>query len=171
MHDVCMCVKSKSYLDNVELFERLKFRRGLSSGPRCIEMLSKSSIPPKSTSRRYSGVWSEANVGFLYNFSSSDEQTTDTELAAIAADAIHGCRINPKPLNTPAANGIPSKLYMLANRKFKRMRRTVLRDKSKHATTSSKSFCVGRIRAKLNFSMLYKLENKKVPRIDRYLPA
>lgn len=88
----------------------------------------------------YSGVCSEANVGFLYNFNISDEQTTETELSAIAADAIHGCSVMPNGLNTPAANGIPSKLYMLANKKFKRIRRTVRRDRSKHATTSSRSF-------------------------------
>lgn len=112
----------------------------MSSGPRCIEIASKSSMPPKSTSRKYSGVCSEAIVGFLYNLSNSDEHTTDTELAAIAADAIHGCNIRPDQLNAPAANGMPSKLYILAKRKFNRMRRTVFRDRSRHATTSSKSF-------------------------------
>lgn len=113
----------------------------MSSGPRCIEIVSKSSIPPKSTSLKYSGVWSDADVGFLYNLSRSDEQTTDTELAAIAADAIQGCKINPNGLKTPAANGIPNKLYILAKQKFKRILRTVRLDKSKQATTSSKSFC------------------------------
>lgn len=89
---------------------------------------------------KYSGVCSSVAVGFLYNFSNNEEQTTDTELAAIAADAIHGCNIKPNALNAPAANGMPSKLYMLANRKLRRIRRTVRRDKSKQATTSSKSF-------------------------------
>lgn len=135
-----------TYLDSVELFDRLKFRRGISSGPRCTEIESRSRMPPMSTSRKYSGVCSEAIVGFLYSFSSNDEHTTDTELAAIAADAIHGCNMIPNPLNAPAANGMPSRLYMLANRKFRRMRRTVLRDRSRQATTSSKSFCKGKER-------------------------
>lgn len=90
---------------------------------------------------KYSGVCNDASDGFLYIFSSNDEHTTDTELAAIAADAIHGWRVMPKLLNKPAASGIPTKLYMLANRKFKRMRRTVRRERSRHATTSNKSFC------------------------------
>lgn len=105
-----------------------------------MEMLSKSNDPPNSTSRKYSGVWSDAVVGFLYNFNSNDEHTTDTELAAIAADAIHGCRIKLKALNTPAANGMPSRLYILAKKKFNRIRRTVRLDRSKQATTSNKSF-------------------------------
>lgn len=129
-----------TYFDSVELFEWPKLGRGISSGPRCIEILSKSSEPPNSISRRYSGVCSEANVGFLYNLRRRDEHTTDTELAAIAADAIHGCSTKPKWLKAPAANGMPSKLYILAKKKFKRIRRTVRRDKSKQATTSNKSF-------------------------------
>lgn len=84
-------------------------------------------------------------VGLRYHFSSNDEHTTDTELAAIAADAIHGCNTKPNELNAPAANGMPSKLYMLANRKLRRMRRTVRRDRSKQATTSNKSFCGNQI--------------------------
>ena len=48
----------------------------------------------------------------------------------------------PKGLRTPAAMGIPSKLYMLANKKFNRIRFTVFLDRSKHATTSSKSFLI-----------------------------
>lgn len=47
----------------------------------------------------------------------------------------------PKGLNTPAAIGIPIKLYILANKKLSLIRRTVLLDKSKQATTSSRSFC------------------------------
>lgn len=142
---VCVCEKPTkiwkiTYLDNVELFEWPKFGRGMSSGPRCIDILSKSNDPPACNSRRYSGVSSAVLVGFLYNFNSNDEHTTDTELAAMAADAIHGCNTKPNALNAPAANGIPSKLYMLAKKKFNRILRTVRRDKSKQATTSSKSF-------------------------------
>lgn len=138
--ECCVLDCSKTYFDNVELFELLKLERGISSGPRCNEILSRSSGGPSSTSLKYSGVCSSANVGFLYNFNIRDENTTDTELAAIAADAIHGCSIKPNTLNTPAANGMPSRLYMLAKKKFKRIRRTVRLDKSKQATTSSKSF-------------------------------
>lgn len=47
----------------------------------------------------------------------------------------------PKELNTPAAIGIPIKLYILANKKLSLIRRTVLLDKSKQAITSSRSFC------------------------------
>lgn len=88
----------------------------------------------------YSGVCSEAKVGFLYIFNINDEQTTETELIAIAADAIQGCNIIPNELKIPAAKGIPNRLYMLANRKFNRIRRTVRLERSKHATTSSRSF-------------------------------
>lgn len=49
---------------------------------------------------------------------------------------------SPKELKTPAAKGIPNKLYIDANKKFKRIRLTVFRDKSKHATTSSRSFLI-----------------------------
>lgn len=99
-----------------------------------------SSVPPLSTSFLYSGVCKEANEGFLYNFNSNDEQTTDTELAAIAAEAIHGSRTKPKGVKTPAANGIPNKLYILAKRKLSRIRFTVFRLRSRHETTSRRSF-------------------------------
>ncbi|KAF4524797.1 hypothetical protein B566_EDAN010172 [Ephemera danica] len=69
-----------------------------------------------------------------------EEQTTETELSAMAADAIQGCRWNPRGLNTPAARGIPTRLYMLAKMKFIRIRRTVFRDKSKQPITSRRSF-------------------------------
>lgn len=36
-----------------------------------------------------------------YSLSSSDRQTTDTEEAAMAADAIHGWSSTPKGVNTP----------------------------------------------------------------------
>jgi len=49
--------------------------------------------------------------------------------------------MNPKGLNTPAATGMPTRLYILANRKFRRILRTVFRDRSKQPITSSKSFC------------------------------
>lgn len=45
-----------------------------------------------------------------YNFNKSELPTTETELNAIAADAIQGWRVNPSGLNIPAAIGIPSKL-------------------------------------------------------------
>lgn len=48
----------------------------------------------------------------------------------------------PNGLSTPAAIGMPNKLYMLANKKFNRMRFTVFLDRSKHATTSNKSFLI-----------------------------
>lgn len=50
--------------------------------------------------------------------------------------------IIPKGLKTPAAIGIPRRLYMLAKRKFNRILLTVFLDKSRHATTSSKSFLI-----------------------------
>lgn len=50
--------------------------------------------------------------------------------------------ISPKELKTPAAKGIPNKLYMDAKKKFKRIRLTVFLDKSKHATTSNRSFLI-----------------------------
>jgi len=40
-------------------------------------------------------------VLMTYSFNSSDRTTTDTDEAAIAADAIHGCSTNPAGLNTP----------------------------------------------------------------------
>ena len=46
----------------------------------------------------------------LYSLSSSEEQTTDTELSAIAADPIHGCSLMPHGLKTPAATGMPTRL-------------------------------------------------------------
>ena len=36
-----------------------------------------------------------------YNFRSKDEQTTDTEEAAMAAEAIQGCRDQPNGTNIP----------------------------------------------------------------------
>lgn len=80
-----------TYLDRVELLDRLKFGRGISSGPRWSDIVSKSMVVPFELIKfKYSGVCSEALVGFLYSLSCSDEQTTETELAAIAAEAIHG---------------------------------------------------------------------------------
>lgn len=131
-----------AYLANVELFDRAKLGRGLSPRPLCTDTESGSKKPPISTKLRYSCVCNDANDGFLYNLSNNDEHTTDTELAAIAAEAIHGSRTKPNGVKMPAANGIPSKLYMLANRKFKRILFTVFRLKSKQATTSSRSFCI-----------------------------
>lgn len=128
------------YLASVELFEVAKFGLGLSPNPRCTEIASGSNDPPFCTNFWYSGVCNEASEGFLYILSSSEEHTTDTELAAIAAEAIHGSSTKPNGVNTPAANGMPNRLYMLAKRKFKRIRLTVLRLKSRHATTSSRSF-------------------------------
>lgn len=37
-----------------------------------------------------------------YHFSCSDERTTDTEEAAMAAEPIHGCSTMPKGMKTPA---------------------------------------------------------------------
>jgi len=37
-----------------------------------------------------------------HSFSSRDRTTTETDEAAIAADAIHGCSVKPTDLNTPA---------------------------------------------------------------------
>lgn len=111
----------------------------MSSRPRCTDTLSNSQLL-LDINCRYSGVCSEAKVGFLYIFNINDEHTTETELIAIAADAIHGWSVMPNGLKTPAANGIPSRLYILANKKFRRIRRTVRLDRSRHATTSSRSF-------------------------------
>lgn len=76
-----------------------------------------------------------------YNFSIKLLVTTETELKAIATEAIQGCNIIPKGLKIPAAKGIPIMLYMLAKRKFILIRRTVFFERSKQATTSNKSFC------------------------------
>lgn len=76
---------------NVELVERPKLGRGISSRPRCTETVSGSSSAPASMRAMYSGVWRAAFVGFLYSLRSSEEHTTDTELRAIAAEAIQGC--------------------------------------------------------------------------------
>lgn len=48
----------------------------------------------------------------------------------------------PKGLKTPAAMGIPSRLYILAKRKFSLIRFTVFLERSRHATTSNKSFLI-----------------------------
>jgi hypothetical protein len=72
----------------MELFDRLNIGRGMSSNPRWMDMSSKSL-----RDWRYklnSGVVSDAAVGFLYNLSINEEQTTVIELAHIAAAAIHG---------------------------------------------------------------------------------
>jgi hypothetical protein len=50
--------------------------------------------------------------------------------------------MNPKGLNTPAATGMPTRLYMLANRKLRRILLTVFRERSKQPITSSKSFWI-----------------------------
>uniref|UniRef100_A0A2M4DFU7 Putative secreted protein n=1 Tax=Anopheles darlingi TaxID=43151 RepID=A0A2M4DFU7_ANODA len=106
-------------LASVELVERARFGRGISSRPRCTEMVSGSRKAPASTSSTYSGVCSDAFVGLRYSLIISEEQTTDTELAAMAADAIQGSSVNPNGVKIPAARGIPSRLYMLANRKLR----------------------------------------------------
>jgi hypothetical protein len=77
-----------AYLANVELLDRPRFSLGVSSRPRCTDTESMSTA--LALNSRYSLVWSEADVGFLYNFNRSEEQTTVTELAAIAAEAIQG---------------------------------------------------------------------------------
>lgn len=46
-------------------------------------------------------------AGFLHNFNSKLDPTTDTLLKAIAALAIQGANIRPIMLNAPAARGIP----------------------------------------------------------------
>lgn len=58
------------------------------------------------------------------------------------SNKIHLQTSNTKPngLKMPAASGIPSKLYIDANKKFSLILRTVFLDKSRHAITSSKSF-------------------------------
>lgn len=43
------------------------------------------------------------------HLSSRELQMTDTELRAMAADAIHGSISTPTGVNTPAAIGIPEK--------------------------------------------------------------
>lgn len=58
---------------------------------------------------KYSAVSKSCRVGFFHNLSNKLETTTDTELIAIAALAIHGASIKPTRLKTPAAKGIPTK--------------------------------------------------------------
>ena len=38
---------------------------------------------------------------------------TETELTAMAADAIHGCMSTPNGVNTPAASGIPARYWCI----------------------------------------------------------
>ena len=79
-----------------------------------------------------------------HHLSSSELQTTVRELKAIAMLAIQGWRVTPSGTNTPAANGMPMKLYMTAQAKLRRMRRTVLRERIIAATTSLRlSWTVG----------------------------
>ena len=89
---------------------------------------------------RYSIVSNFILVGFLYNCKSRELATTETELRAIAADPIQGSNLNPKGLNTPAATGIPTILYIDARTKFSHILRTVRLDRSKQPITSTKSF-------------------------------
>ena len=57
-------------------------------------------------------------------------------------DQIFTSSMIPKGLKTPAAIGMPKRLYMLANKKLRRILLTVFLDKSRHATTSNKSFLI-----------------------------
>lgn len=75
---------------SVELVDLLKFGRGMSSNPRCTDMLSGSKNAPDSYSRKYSGVCKDAAVGFLYVFNIREEQRTETLDIAIAAEPIQG---------------------------------------------------------------------------------
>ena len=54
---------------------------------------------------------------------SSELQMTETELRAMAAEAIQGCRSTPTGDNTPAAMGIPEIEKKKKERKKKRERR------------------------------------------------
>lgn len=163
-------VLEATYLDSVELVDRLKLGRGISSKPRCTDIVSGSRCPPELINLTYSGVCSDAKVGFLYSFNSNEEATTDTELAAIAADAIHGCKIKPNELNTPAAKGIPKMLYILANKKFNRIRRTVRLDRSKQATTSKRSFYKMKKKHLLHDHKTFKIEIKYALSSEQHLP-
>lgn len=73
-----------------ELVDLPKMGLGISSRPRWTEIESGSKKAPDSYSCKYSGVWREAAVGFLYVFNSKDEQSTDTLDIAMAADPIQG---------------------------------------------------------------------------------
>ena len=75
-----------------------------------------------------------------HNVNNRDEVTTDTEDKAIAPDAIQGFREKFKGRKTPAAIGIPIKLYIRAKIKFDLIFRTVFLDRSMAATTSIKLF-------------------------------
>ena len=50
------------------------------------------------------------------------------------------CSLKPTDEKTPAAMGIPTRLYMEAKAKLRRIWLTVRRDKSRQPITSSKSF-------------------------------
>lgn len=78
----------------------------ISSNPRCIDTASKLS---PSLYDKYSIVSKSCFFGLVHNFNNKLDPTTETELIAIAALAIHGANINPKVLKAPAANGIPKK--------------------------------------------------------------
>ena len=77
---------------------------------------------------------------YTHNVNNRDEVTTETEDKAIAPDAIQGLRAKFKGRKTPAAIGIPMKLYMRAKMKFDLILRTVFLDRSMAATTSIKLF-------------------------------
>ena len=75
------------------------------------------------------------------HFRRSELQMTDIELRAIAAAAIHGCRVTPTGVRAPAAIGMPMKLYSTAHRKLDLIFLTVLLDSSIAEITSSKLLC------------------------------
>ena len=72
------------------------------------------------------------------HFRRSELQMTDIELRAIAAAAIHGCRVTPTGVRAPAAIGMPMKLYSTAHRKLDLIFLTVLLDSSIAEITFSK---------------------------------
>jgi len=82
--------------------------------------------------------WKQNSLWLAYHVSSRELETTETELNAMAILAIHGCRVTPMGTSTPAAIGIPMRLYTTAQTKFIRILLTVRLERSMAATTSIK---------------------------------
>lgn len=63
-----------------------------------------------------------------YSLSSNELNTTETDDRDMAMPAIHGSRDMPRGEKTPAASGMPTRLYITAHKKLNFILRTVLLD-------------------------------------------
>jgi len=78
-------------------------------------------------------------VGRSHRLGRRELVTTLTELKAIIAPAIIGCRWKPRGRKTPMASGIPSTLYMHAQMRLSLIVSNIEHERSRAATTSSRS--------------------------------